>query len=168
MPSASKASWSPSWGTGVAVTAVLMLALAIGVLMPARPDTTWLSVELINHVRGEPDALAGTAEVPVGRVVEAVERGGGRLLGSLGKVTHIAPCRVPGGMGQHLVVETARGKVTLILMPGQPLDARTQLTRDGLTSVVLPAGRGSAGILATSPEALGEVEDVVRRRIAWP
>ncbi len=147
MPSASRASWSPGWGTGVAVTAVLMLALAIGVLMPARPDATWLSAELINHVRGEP---------------------GGRLIGSLGKVTHIAQCRVPGGMGQHLVVETARGRVTLILMPGQPLDARTQLTRGGLTGVVLPAGRGSAGVVAESPEALREVEDAVRRRIAWP
>lgn len=128
---------------------------------------TWLAGDLIAHVQREPGALAGTAEVPVARVVEAVDRGGGRLLGTLGKVTHAGRCAVPGGTGEHLVVETARGKVTVILMPSQPLERRTQLAREGLTSVVLPAGRGSVGIVAESPEALKEIEEAVRRRIAW-
>jgi hypothetical protein len=167
MPSASRPQWRLSWGTGVAATAILMLAAALGVLVPGRPDASWLPAALIEHVQREPGALEGSTEVPVARVVEAIGQGGGRLLGSLGKVTYVGRCALRGGAGQHLVVETARGKVTVVLMPGQPLASRTELTRDGLTSVVLPAGRGSVGIVAGSPEALSEVAEAIRRGIAW-
>jgi hypothetical protein len=149
------------------MTALLLLAVAIGVLMPGPPDGMGLAATLIEHVQREPAALEGSAEVPVARVVETVERGGGRLIGSLGKVTHIGQCPLPGGTGQHLVVETARGKVTLFLLPSQPLDARAQLSRDGLIGVALPAGTGSAGIVTGSAQALQEVEEAVRRRVAW-
>jgi hypothetical protein len=149
------------------MTAILLLALAIGVLMPGRTDETRLAAVLIEHVQRAPAALEGSAEVPVARVVDAVERGGGRLIGPLGKVTHAGPCQVPGGQCQHLVIETARGKATLFLLPGQPLEVRAELTRDGLTGVVLPAGSGSAGIVTGSGQALQEVEAAVRRRIAW-
>lgn len=167
MPSASRRVWRLSWGTGVGATALLMLAVALGVLMPARPDMSWFAAALIEGVQREPAALEGSAEVPVARVVEAIDRGGGRLLGSLGKVTYVGRCAVPGGTGEHLVVETARGKVTAILMPGQPLESRTEATRQGLTAVVLPAGRGSLGLVAGSSEALAEVAEAVRRGVAW-
>ena len=155
------------WGAGLALAATLVLGVGVGLLIPRHQSAEWLAAELIAHVQHEPGALENSSLVSEAEVLKAVNRGGGRVLGAIGKVTHAGRCPVPGGMGEHLVLETETGKVTVILMPNQPLHSRTRLTREGLTSVVLPAGKGSLSIVADSPQALQEIEEAVLEKITW-
>ena len=59
-------------------------------------------------------------------------------------------------MAQHLVVRTATGPVTLLLMSEDAGGRSRSVTeRDGMTAITIPAARGTIAIVAASlPQAL--------------
>lgn len=155
------------WAPALAATLVLVLGLSL--LLPPRgisPES--LAAGVIAHVRHEPETLVAEQGVTLVKLAHAFARSGGDLLALPAEVSYAGRCPLPGGgHGEHIVMKTPQGKVTLILMPGKPLAAALRLFKDGLNVSVLPAGEGSLALVAETDAQVREAEAAIQRTVRW-
>jgi len=151
-----------------ALAATLALALGLNFMIPRDMSPETLAAGIIDHVRREPEALTAEQPVPMARLVHAFADSGGELTSEPAPISYAGRCPLPGGgMGEHIVLKTPRGKVTLILMPGKPVAAALRLFKDGLNVSVLPAGEGSLALVAESDALVREAEAGIDRTVHW-
>jgi len=79
-----------------------------------------------------------------------------------GEVRYVGTCPFGGGMAHHVVIKTALGKATLLLMPDHPLAKRLIAKARGLESVVAPLPGGSVAIVADSSRSLERIESMLK------
>lgn len=152
-----------------AMAAAVLLTLAFGFQQWRdffSQDYARLAIE---HVMHEPESFTTTrlADPQLFRTV--MESFGGELQGSLGKIRYMKLCPVPEGTGWHIVFETEQGELaTLILIPAKRLRAQSaQATVGGWTALARPGGQGYYAVITNSPDTLGQVDELVRRRVRW-
>ena len=58
------------------------------------------------------------------------------------------PVRIRGGRAPHLVVQTASGPVTVIVLPKERIEAAQNFDEQGYKGVLLPSGPGSVAVIA--------------------
>lgn len=155
-----------------ALAASLTLAVALGMgwkLQTVALEPEMLAAGIAEHVESEHKALAANQPVPIATLVAAVRRGGGEIVQALGRATYADHCTLPGGgMGEHLVFDTANGKLTLILMPGKRIAHSVRVEKDGLTVSLMPAGKGSLALVSDQHGRIGEAESWARENLRWP
>ncbi len=71
---------------------------------------------------------------------------------------YLGKCPVPGGTGEHIVLTTSLGSVTLILVPDQLLGARTLVSDCSRSALVDTIRGGSYILIAESPQHVQRVE----------
>ena len=131
------------------------------------PDPVLLT-QSIHHVLGEPAALAAQQSVTQGDMAAALAGSGAKLVADLGPaVSYLHDCPVPGGMGKHIVVQTPKGKVTVLTMPNRSVRRKGTLEAQGLVAAVMPAGKGSFAIIGESRSALADAELTLQHHIRW-
>ncbi len=151
-----------------ALAAALVLALGLNIMAPRGMSPETLAAGIIAHVRHEPETLAAEQSVPWPKLVRAFARSGGDLTSEPAQVSYAGRCPLPGGgHGEHIVLKTPQGKVTLILMPSKPVAAALRLFKDGLNVSVLPAGEGSIALVAESDERVRQAEASLGRSVRW-
>ncbi len=129
------------------------LLLAGGLVLFARPwlEGDPLGREAIAHVVQEPQSYTTTHAVSNEILAVLLADQGMKAIRTLGQVTYARFCPMDGRIARHVVVRTARGPVTLLLMPEDPAGRRRSVTnRDGMSAVTLPLARGSLAIVASS------------------
>ena len=110
-----------------------------------------LGREAIEHVAEEPQSFTITHAVSNEILPVLLADQGMKAAQALGKVTYARFCPVDGRIARHLVVRTAEGAVTLLLMPEDPGGrGRAVTSRDGMTAITMPAARGSIAIVAST------------------
>lgn len=151
-----------------ALAAALVLALGLNLMIPRGMSPETLAAGVIAHVRHEPEVLAAEQSVPMAKLVRAFARSGGDLTSEPAQVSYAGRCPLPGGgHGEHIVLKTPQGKVTLILMPSKPVTAALRLFKDGLNVSVLPAGEGSLALVAESDALVRGAEADLQRVVRW-
>lgn len=135
----------PAWA--IAASALLTVAVAAVILIVGSQDT--FARELVDHIEGERFSLVTTSETanPV-ELSEILQRAGVRLKPGALTVSYAQPCTFRGHLSPHLVVQTERGPVTVLVLVNEP--ARTtpqQLNEGGFRGVILPAPRGVIAVL---------------------
>jgi hypothetical protein len=121
------------------VTAVVVAFTSIWLLTPR--DT--FAAEVIAHIQEEPDSLLITNEGVGDEVVERLlARTGIKLKPGVALVSYATPCTFHGRLSPHLVVQTAQGPVTVLVLPEEPQRPRQAINEEGFQGVVLPAPRG--------------------------
>ena len=120
--------------------------------------------EMIAHVVAEPKALAAAERTPSDRLTDILGRVGLVARTPLGDLRYAHSCKMRGGVGQHLVIETPQGKVTVIIAPpGQNVLTRRHLARAGYHAQVVP-GRGSAvGLIGPDQQVLRSLAAVIEK-----
>jgi len=97
---------------------------------------------------------------------EAARAFGGTLplerLERIGQIRHVAPCPFNGGTAYHVVLAVPQDKVTLLVMPGTHVAARSRALREGLHAAVVPLAGGAVGIVASSRAVVAAVTGAVR------
>lgn len=83
-------------------------------------------------------------------------------LEGIGRVMHIGPCPFQGGTAYHVVLMVPQDKVTLLVMPGTAMPARTRAAHDGLYASVVPLRKGSVGIVGASAAVVDSVAGALR------
>lgn len=73
-------------------------------------------------------------------------------------VRYLGKCPVPSGEGEHLVLQTPFGQVTLILVPEQSLGPRVVVAYRDRTAAVSPLRSGSYIVVADSLQAVKQLE----------
>lgn len=150
------------------VAASLALAVIGAGLWFNRPPMTPLQQEVLAHAM-EPHVPAVSAPVPREELLALVHQLGGEVATdtTLSAVFYARRCRIAGHYAGHLLMDTPQGPVTVFLMPESP--AQRDLTyREGhVVTRVIPASRGSIGLVASQHVDLTPVAREVRAAFRW-
>jgi hypothetical protein len=73
-------------------------------------------------------------------------------------VRYLGPCPVPGGTGEHVVLDTAKGKSTLILTPDQGFASRVVVSHRDQVAIAAPRRSGGYVLVGGELERLKRLE----------
>ena len=98
--------------------------------------------------------------VPSARLTSVLGPAGADLNEMPGIVSFARTCVVNGKPVPHLVIQSERGPVTLILLPGEMVDGPLSITHNGLEGVILPVGEdGAIAILGNDQASVDAVRE---------
>lgn len=156
----------PAW---FAVAATVAVAAILGVRMfGAGVQRESLADEVLAHVDHDPAALQVTDVAVSNEQLHAVVPGNiADLDDSAGVITYAQSCIINDHTVPHLVIQGARGPVTVLLMPEEPVGEAVRLTGENVSGVILPVGNGSIAIIGSSDERLESIREQVLKSVTW-
>jgi hypothetical protein len=129
----------------LAASVVLALLVAGGAWLFRPPSA--LAGEVVAHVEEEADSWNSQGQMPAGSIAGVLGAAGVEF-DSRVPIVYAAPCPFRGRRIAHLVVQTAHGPLTVMLLPHVSVARREKFSEDGLSGILLPAGKGSVAVLA--------------------
>jgi len=148
-----------------ALAASVMLGLAIaGAMWIVLPQPA-LAGEVVEHVLHEPGSWDGKA-VAAGDVAAVLAAAGVEFDSTL-PIVYAAPCPFRGRRIAHLVVQTASGPMTVMLLPHESVSRRREFSEEGMRGVLLPAGAGAVAVLARDGEVPTPLADEIVSAVRW-
>ena len=127
-----------------------------------------LAVDLVQHLGHEPEALVTTTEAEDGSVLaEVLGRAHVRLRPAVGTVSYANSCFFRGHRVPHLVVQTATGPVTVMVLPDESVEAPVRFSEDGYSGTIVPAGPGSVAVIGEAGTDLEQVTGRVLSALEW-
>lgn len=153
---------------GWALAASILLAVVAGFLWWPAQSGTVIASELLQHVGGSEEQASwdNTEVVPQG-VLDKVLRSSGVTLDSdpASKVVYAHSCVIRGRQLPHLVIRTSAGPVTVVPMPGEPLEVPLEFDENGLQGVLLPLTGGAVAVIGRGQMDVKALAPVIARRI---
>jgi len=139
-----------------ALAASVLLAVLIGGgFWVFRPQSA-LASEVVDHVRHEGGSWGAHEVLTPAEVAEVLQKAGVNFDTSM-PVVYAMACPFRGHRVPHLVVQTATGPMTVMLLAHEKVSARQEFSADGLEGVLLPAGEGAVAVLTRN----GKVPDAI-------
>jgi hypothetical protein len=132
-----------------------------------------LAADVVAHMAGEPQAWARTdIAVPPADLAEVLSDAHMRLGPAAGMVSYASSCTFRGHLVPHLVVQTAMGPVTVMVLVHDSVPKQAPFAKEGYRGVIVPVpGHGSIAVLARGQEAdLGAIKEIaarVQNAIVW-
>jgi hypothetical protein len=154
--------WS-GWAMAASVLVAAVATLAIWALYP----TNSLAHEVVTHVEGEPASWGSTTPVAGPELDTILRASGVQLAMDSRRVVYAQSCDFRGHHVPHLVVQTSRGPVTVMVLRHEHVRARKDFHEDGMSGVLMPAPHGSIAVLAKGDTNLDEVADQLRTNVRW-
>lgn len=148
-----------------ALAASVMLGLAIAAAMWIVLPQPALAGEVVEHVLHEPGSWDGEA-VAAGDVAAVLAAAGVEFDSTL-PIVYAAPCPFRGRRIAHLVVQTASGPMTVMLLPHEIVSRRREFSEEGMRGVLLPAGAGAVAVLARDGEVPAPLADEIVSAVRW-
>jgi len=143
----------------------LAASLVLALLVSAGGWFLWpepaLAGEVIEHVTHESGSWDKTTQLSAAEVTEVLHRAGVQFDTRL-PIVYAMVCPFHGHRIPHLVVQTANGPMTVMLLAHEKVTTRQEFSENGYHGVLLPAGEGSVAVLMRS----GEVPDAMASEIA--
>ena len=84
-----------------------------------------------------------------------------------GLITFAESCSINGRPVPHLVIQGARGPITILLMPDEAVAEAVTLDGVNIKGVILPVGNGSIAIVGDRDEELENVKQSVLDSVTW-
>jgi hypothetical protein len=109
-------------------------------------------------VEQQPASLDEARGVDFAAMEDGLKRLGLSLKKDGVKVDYAGKCYMPDSDCDHLVLETADGHVSVILVPDYPVGSRVLVADRRLTALVSPAGSGGYIVVAGSPKVAKRTE----------
>jgi hypothetical protein len=162
--------WNPRWFSRNAMALAASVMLAVSALVgyyAVQSSRDELAASFVAHVESEPEVLRAHEYVEPAKIRQAFARYGGELEGTIGEVRHLGRCPIDGVLADHILVQTAHGAVTLILIPERRATLSSPRTLDGYSVVILPLRHGSLGIIADSAAHATEVGKLIQSQVRW-
>jgi len=127
---------------------VLLAAVVAGGLWLAVPGSS-LAADVVTHMAGEPEAWRRTdVPVPESDLSAVLRNSHLRLNPDVGVVSYAQSCLFRGHRVPHLVVQSATGPVTVMVLVHESVHKSVQFDEDGYRGVIVPvAGHGSLAVL---------------------
>jgi hypothetical protein len=150
-----------------AIAASLVAGLAVGAVLLVGLPRASVAREVIEHVSHEPGAFQGVTALAPGEIDAVLGEAGVRLRPGAGDVTYAMRCVFEGRVVPHLVVRTADGPVTVLLLRHRAIGKPVRLDREGFQGVVLPAPRGSIAVVGAGVPGIDGVAQRVVEAVDW-
>lgn len=135
------------WSWSLAASVLVTVSIALSIWLASARDT--FADQVIAHVQHEPDSLVSTsAAIDTSQLNEMLGKFGLRLKPPAARVSYAMSCWFRGHYVPHLVVQTDKGPVTVLVLQEEPALARPgRIDEDGFQGVVMPAPRGMLVVL---------------------
>jgi len=145
----------PSWALAASVACV---ALAAALLWGLRPVPA-LARDVVAHVEGEPQSWSSTVVLPRAQVEQILWQDAGVKLAASADVVYARSCPFHGRHVPHLVVRTASGPVTVMVLRDERVPRAERFAIQGYSGILLPEPRGTIAVLergAVDPARIAE------------
>jgi hypothetical protein len=155
----------------MAASAAAAAVIVGGLWLSAAGPT--LAADVVTHMAGEPQAWRRTdIAVPAQELQEVLSDSHLRLGAGAGMVSYARSCRFRGHRVPHLVVQTASGPVTVMVLVHDHVPKSVRFDEQGYRGVIVPvAGHGSLAVLTRGNDAdLAAIERIASRvqdSIVW-
>lgn len=141
-----------------AMAASLVLAVTIGVLLwSARPSDA-LAADIVAHMAGEAASWDKSAAVPESALTFVLRKSGVDLAPGAA-VTYAHSCWFRGQFVPHLVVQSASGPVTVMILPGEKVARQERFVEAPYSGIIAPVDGGAVAVLSRGQR--GDVEAVL-------
>jgi len=146
---------------GWALAASVLIAITLGVLFGGGRESSALASAVVSHMAGEATSWDETRPIPQSALDLVLKRSGVHLdRAALGDVVYAHACFFRGRYVPHLVVRTARGPATVIVLPGESVAGTTSFEEGGYSGVLARAPGGAVAVLGRGEM---DVEEPLRR-----
>ena len=150
----------------LAASLLLTATIASGAWL-ALPRTT-LASELIEHVSAEQDIVTAAQPLSVSELNQVLLGSGVRINSSRQHpVWYAKNCPFRGHDVPHLIVQTATGRVTVLLLATERVRKVQTFDEQGYRGTILPSGPGAIAIIATNQPAIEEAAKHVAAAVEW-
>ena len=156
------ASWRP-WALAASVLLAMVAVLAVWALRPS--DT--LAREVVAHVQEEPESWLARQEVDAQSIDSALRSAGVRLDITSDRITYAQSCWFRDRYVPHLVVQTAQGPVTVMILRNQHVSGRRTFHEEGMSGVIVPAPQGSIAVLTRGDANIDAVSAQMQQDVRW-
>jgi len=155
------------WRQWALAASVVLALFAVAALWALRPSDT-LARDVVVHVQQEPKSWLATQQVSAQGIELALQHSGVELDITSDKITYAESCWFRGHYVPHLVVQTAHGPATVLILRHERVDARRTFHEAGMSGVIVPAGKGSIAVLSKGGSGdLDELAAQMQRDVRW-
>jgi len=152
----------------LALAASVTLMIAVGAVWFLGFPRDTLASDVVAHIEGERESMQPTNERIAGELlVGALRAKGLRLAGAFGDISYLQSCELRGRIVPHIVVQTDRGPVTVLLLVDEPVTRAQRFEEHGYRGILMPMQKGSVAVIALDAALVDTVADRVRAAIAW-
>ena len=148
----------PRWALAASV---LVAAVATLMVWALRTDTS-LAHEVVAHVVAEPQSWAAADAVSETALSDVLLKSGLVLDATPYSVVYASSCWFRGHYVPHLVVRTAHGLATVLILRNETVAKRESFNEDGLSGVIVPSVNGSIAVLAGNSAQLDAIAQQMR------
>jgi hypothetical protein len=152
--SAPRQQWRP-WALAASVLLGGVAVLALWLLRP----TDTLAHDVVAHVQAEPESWL-SQQVSAQEIGHALNGAGVALDVTSDKITYAQSCWFRGHYVPHLVVQTAQGPATVLILRHEQVRGPRNFHEAGMNGVIVPAQPGSIAVLTHGGNA-----DLVARQM---
>jgi len=155
--------------TWFAVAATVALAAFLGFQVSIPGDSGQsLEQQLLAHLDHEPGALV-VSSTPVSeqRLAAKVPASIAIMNHDMGLITYAQSCDINGNSVPHLVIQGAKGPVTILLMPEEKVSEATSFEGENTKGVIIPVGNGSIAVIGARDEELDSYKQNVLNSVTW-
>jgi hypothetical protein len=156
------ASWRP-WALAASVLLAMLAVLAVWALRPS--DT--LAREVVAHVQEEPESWLARQQVDAQSIDSALRGAGVKLDITSDRIIYAQSCWFRDHYVPHLVVQTAQGPVTVMILRNQHVSARRTFHEEGMSGVIVPAPQGSIAVLTRGGANIDAVTAQMLQDVRW-
>lgn len=155
-----------AWRQWALAASVVLATLAVFSVWLLRPSDS-LAHEVVKHIQQEPESWLATQHVDAPQIEEALRGAGVELNVTSDKVLYAQSCWFRGHYVPHLVLQTARGPVTVIILRHEQVHARGRFEEAGMSGVIVPAEHGSIAVLARGRANLDALAGEMQQDVRW-
>ena len=156
----------PAWRQWALAASVVLASLAVCAVWLLRPSDT-LAHEVVAHVQEEPRSWLATQHVSAQGIAQALRGAGVALDVTSDRIRYAQSCWLRGHYVPHLVIQTARGPVTVLILRHEQVRVRRTFHEAGMTGIIVPAEHGSIALLARGAGDLDDIAGQMQHQVHW-
>jgi hypothetical protein len=155
-----------TWRPLALAASVLVATLAVLAVWLVRPSDT-LAREVVAHVQEEPDSWLARQHVDAQSIDAALRGAGVKLDITSDRISYAQSCWFREHYVPHLVVQTAQGPATVLILRYQHVSARRSFHEAGMSGVIVPAPQGSIAVLTRGGADTAAVAEQMQQDVRW-
>ena len=166
MARATAARPAPAWRQWALAASAVLATFAVFALWLLRPSDT-LAHDVVTHVQGEPDSWLATQQVSAEELNHALSGAGVALHITSDKIVYAQSCWFHGHYVPHLVVQTAQGPSTVMILRHEQVSGRRSFHEAGMNGVIVPVEHGSIAVVARGSAEVSAVAGQMGSEVHW-
>ena len=150
------------WAFAASIALATFAVLGVWVLRP----TDTLAHDVVAHVQAEPDSWLAAEHVSAEDIRDGLRSAGVGFDITSDRIGYAHSCWFRGHYVPHLVVQTTKGPVTVLILRHEYTRAARGFSEAGMTGVIVPAQPGSLAVLARGG-GIDPIAAQMQRAVHW-